>query len=65
MQAPKPMKSFIKRSQPAPVREQLENSSDDNDDAPKFGNDFDFGSYEEEVVPVNAKPFLFGAVDRD
>ena len=39
-------------------------SSDDDNDAPKNDNSDDFGAYEEEVVPIAAKPFLFGAVDK-
>ena len=57
------MKSFIRRNKEAPPVKAVE-SSDDDDGAPKDPNgDFDYGNYEEEVVPIKAKPFLFGAVD--
>lgn len=45
----------------------MDNSSDEEENglngAPKNEHD-DFGAYEEEVVPVAAKPFLFGPVDK-
>ena len=63
---PKPvMKSFIKRNAAAPPIKQKAESSDDDDGAPSNPNgDFDFGGYEEEIVPISAKPFLFGAIDK-
>lgn len=57
----KPLKSFIKKRQ-QPVAPQRD-SSDDGDEAPRNDHD-DYGNYEEEVVPIAAKPFLFGAVDK-
>jgi hypothetical protein len=51
---PGEMKKFIRRTQ-EPIKEV---PSSDDDDAPKNNAD-DFGNYEEEVVPVQAKPFLF------
>lgn len=56
------MKGFIKRAQVSPVKKA--DSDSDDDGAPKDPNgDFDYGNYEEEVVPIAAKPFLFGPVD--
>ena len=46
---------------PKPVSR--EDSSDEDNGAPHDQQD-DFGNYEEEVVPVAAKPFLFGPVDK-
>jgi len=57
------LKKFIRRETTQPIK-QAENSSDEDDRAPKGGDDDDFGNYEEEIVPIAAKPFLFGPVDK-
>ena len=52
-------KSFIKnRTSPKSLARVKEESSDD--DAPPDAKE-DWSDYDEEVVPVSSKPFLFGA----
>ena len=52
----------IKRNAPAQTHNDDSSNDDGLDDAPIQGaNDFDFGSWEDDILPKDARPYLAGA----